>query len=100
MRLNSRDLLIAIAQTHTEVTSSPAITSLTIQWACQNSVTSSRLHDDIRRPLRVVRCGRIAPPPGRSGPSLHGAAPGPKRGRPGSRIARADQDLKFREDPK
>src|SRR6185437_2382376 len=64
---NSRDLLSAIAQTQTEVTRSPAITSLTIQWACQNSVTSSRLDEDIRRPLRVVQCGRIAPPPGRSG---------------------------------
>src|SRR5579862_1483972 len=100
MRLNSRDLLSAIAQTHTEVTSSPAITSLTIQWACQNSVTSSRLDDDIRRPLRVVRCDRIAPQPGRSGLDLRGAAPGPKTKRSGSRIARADHDPKFREDPK
>ena len=33
---------IAIAQTQTEHTSSPTMTALTIQWACQNSVNSER----------------------------------------------------------
>ena len=33
---------MAIAQTQTEQTSSPIITVLTIQWACQNSVNSER----------------------------------------------------------
>src|SRR5579884_1867935 len=34
-----------IAQTQTEHTSSPIITLLTIQWACQNSVKSERSDD-------------------------------------------------------
>src|SRR5665213_1573335 len=33
---------MAMAQTQTEQTISPTITSLTIQWACQNSVNSER----------------------------------------------------------
>ena len=33
---------MAIAHTQTEQTSSPTMTALTIQWACQNSVNSER----------------------------------------------------------
>ena len=33
---------MAIAQTQTEQISSPTMTVLTIQWACQNSVNSER----------------------------------------------------------
>src|SRR5665647_2303471 len=42
VRLNRTVLSIAIAQTQTEHTSSPTITVLTIQWACQKSVNSER----------------------------------------------------------
>ena len=36
---------MAMAQTQTEQTSSPTMTALTIQWACQNSVNSERSDD-------------------------------------------------------
>src|SRR5271169_5015013 len=36
------NLSTAIAHTHTEHTSSPTITPLTIQWACKNSVSNER----------------------------------------------------------
>ncbi len=45
VRLNSTILSMAIAQTQTEHTSSPSITALTTQWACQNSVNSERSED-------------------------------------------------------
>ena len=42
VRVKSTVLSIAIAQTQIEQISSPTMTVLTIQWACQNSVNSER----------------------------------------------------------
>src|SRR5450755_4164305 len=42
VRVNRMVLSTAIAHTHTEQTSSPTITPLTIQWACKNSVNNER----------------------------------------------------------
>ena len=42
---NSMVLSMAIAQTQTEQTSSPTMTALTIQWACQNRWNSDRFDD-------------------------------------------------------
>ena len=45
VRAKSTVLSMAIAQTQTEQISSPTMTALTIQWACQNNVNSERSED-------------------------------------------------------
>ena len=45
VRAKSTVLSMAMAQTQTEQTSSPIMTALTIQWACQNRVSSERSED-------------------------------------------------------
>src|SRR6266545_1234087 len=70
LRVYRMSLSIAIAHTQTDATSSPAITSLTIQWAFQNSVKIDRSEEVSGSADCARSAGFIGFPFGSPGPGL------------------------------
>src|SRR5271163_943702 len=69
---------MAMAQTQTEHTNSPAITDSTIQWACQNRWKSERLDDVNGATDDAMSVGFMGRPFG--GPAKSGPEPRPRLG--------------------